>query len=155
MDSRCAVSAIRIFAARIAGDTPATWAPAGTIAERRERIARPNERTPAAAASAADPTGGAPSDVCRNVTIKSCAANAGRDPRVRRVLAGPPDIRANEGGLRGAGSVKEPEPVMEAAAIKAAAPGGTGKAPVTVMTPLMVPSCGIHPVGVLSSLQRA
>src|SRR6266566_2810018 len=45
--SRCAASATRTFAARMAGDTPATAAPAGTIAARRARIACPT--VPAAA----------------------------------------------------------------------------------------------------------
>ena len=90
MTSRCVVSATRILAARIVGDRPATAAPRGSAAARRERIAPDNARAPAAVASAADPTRGAPSAVFRNVMMRSCDVNVaserGRARRARRLV---------------------------------------------------------------------
>src|SRR5213082_1969577 len=117
-------SVTRTFAARMVGETPVTAAPAGRRPTKRARIAAPTARTLALVASAADPTGGAPSAPCRNVTIRSCGVAAGRAPRA--------------GGAAGTD-----------------ARDGAGYTLVVVITPLMTPSLGIHPVGAVSLLQAA
>src|SRR2546422_726447 len=98
--ARCAVSATRILAARIAGETPTTAAPAGTAVARCDRIAPAHVRAPAVVASAADPTRGAPSAVCRKVTIRSFAVAACCDAGVARNLRRLTSFgRANDGPL--------------------------------------------------------
>ncbi len=137
------------------GETPATAAPAGTIAAKRKRIARPRVRAPAAVLSAADPIGGAPSAAWRNVTINSFGVGACGRARVRaatRVFARAPAA----GNLRGegAGNSRLVARVMELVAC----PSGRKAAeetPDTVTTPAREPSCGIHPVGLASLPQRA
>src|SRR5439155_111292 len=73
-------------AARIGGETPTTAAPAGTVVARCDRIALAHARAPAVVARAADPGRGAPSAVCRKVTISSFAVAAGCDAGVARHL---------------------------------------------------------------------
>src|SRR6266480_3247345 len=84
--SRCAVSATRILAARIAGETPTTAAPAGTAVARCDRIRPAHVRAAVVVASAVDPTPGAPSAVCRKVTIRSFGVAAGCDAGLARDL---------------------------------------------------------------------
>src|SRR2546430_10295149 len=150
--SSAVVSATRTFAARIVGETPLTAAPMGSRAAKRPRIAAPNTRAPAAVASAADPTGGAPSAPWRNVTIKSCGVAARRAPRGRRARRAIRGRRGmNDAMLGGAGSIT---PAVAGAAVPDTR-GGAGNTLVAVITPLIVPSLGIQPVGAVSLLQAA
>src|SRR5437016_6669508 len=154
--SRRVVSATRSFAVRIAGDIPVTATPTGTMAARRERIAAPTALTFAGLARAADPTGGAPSAPCRNVTISPLGVAAGRDPRARCARRAFRILGVNEVMLGRAGSAaRTVPPTSGRAATTDATRGGTGTADAAVMTPLIVPVWGIQPVSAGSLLQPA
>src|SRR5256886_16658516 len=146
------VSATRTSAARIVGERPLTAAPRGSMAANRARTAAPNPGPPAAVASAADPTGGAPSAPWRNVTIKSCGVAARRAPRGRRARRAIRGKRGmNDAMLGGPGSIT---PAVAGAAVPDTR-GGAGNTLVAVITPLIVPSLGIQPLGAVSLLQAA
>src|SRR5256885_4668597 len=152
--SRSVASATWIFAARIVGETPVTSAVGGRAVARCERIARPTILAPATALSAADPSGGAPSAEWRNVTISSLPTAARRAARSRRLPPALPSTgavpnvsRGGEGNDRSLARVVEPTTLPEGA--------NAASALVTVITPAMEPSLGIHPVTSASPLQRA
>ena len=147
-------SLTRTFAARIAGETPVTAAPGGRRPTKRARIAAPTARALALVTSVAEPTGGAPSAPCRNVTIRSRGVAAGRAPRGRRARSAARDgRRRSDAMLGGVGSTRTWSPRARAAGTDAR--DGAGYTLVVVITPLMTPSLGIHPVGAVSLLQAA
>src|SRR6266699_3017656 len=152
--SRAVESVTRTFAARMAGETPVTAAPGGRRPWKRARIAAPTARALAFVASAAEPTGGAPSAPCRNVTIRSRGVAAGRAPRGRRAKSAVRDgRRRSDAMLGGVGIPRTWSP--RACAAGTDARDGAGNTVVVVITPLMAPSLGIHPVGAVSLLQAA
>src|SRR5256885_9399374 len=148
--SSAVVSATRTLAARIVGDTPATAAPGGRIAAKRDRIAAPSSRALALVASVADPTGGAPRALFRNGTSKSCAVAAGRTLGRRRARSPARGRRDMNDAMPGAVSSGTLSLVPRAEAAWTDPWRGAGNAFVAVMTPVMVPSLGIQPVGAVS-----